>query len=54
VGIVEVSLVVIVKDVVGFLNGFEFNFCFFTLGFGDFVGVAGEGRLLSSVRYHLV
>jgi len=54
VGIVEVSLVVIVKDVVGFLNSFELDFCFFTLGFGDFVRVTGESGLLNSIRYGLV
>lgn len=47
VGIVEVSLVIIVKDVVGFLDGLELDFCFFTLGFGDFVGVTGESGLLN-------
>lgn len=52
--IVEVSLVVIVKDIVGFLDSFELDFCFLTLGFRDFVGVTGESGLLSSIRFDLV
>jgi len=45
VRVVEVPLVVIVEDLVGLLGGFEADFCFGAVGFGDFVGVVGEGGL---------
>lgn len=39
--VVKVSLVFIVKDIVGFLDGLELDFGGFTFIFGDFVGVTG-------------
>lgn len=43
--VVKVSLVFIVKDVVGFLDGLELDFGGFTFFFGDFVGVTGKSGL---------
>lgn len=49
-GIVDVTLVFIVEDIVGFLHGFKFGFGGFSLGFGDFVWVTGECGL----SHHIV
>jgi hypothetical protein len=38
--IIKVSLIVIVKNIVGLLNGFESDFGGLALVFGDFVRVA--------------
>lgn len=37
--VVEVALLVIVENLVGLADGFEADFCFGALAFGDFVGV---------------
>lgn len=46
-GIVDVTLIVIVEDIVGFLDGFESDLCFFAFAFGNFIGVVRKGGLLS-------
>lgn len=54
VGIVDVTLVFIIEDIVGFLDRFEFGFCVFSLGFGDLVGVTGKSGLSQHiVRYEV-
>lgn len=47
--IVQVALVVVVQDVVGFLDSLEFDLGFFSFGFRDFVRMVRECSL-SSVR----
>lgn len=44
-GVVDVALLVIIKDFVCLLNGLEFDLGGWALIFGDFVGVAREGGL---------
>ena len=43
------ALVVIVEDIVRFLDGLELDLGFFSFRFRDFVGVVGESGL-SSIR----
>jgi hypothetical protein len=45
VGVVNVALLVIVQDFVGFLNGLEFDLGSWAFIFGNFIGVAREGGL---------
>lgn len=44
-GIVEFSLVVIMKDLVGLADRLEFDFCCFTLSFRDLVRMTRKCRL---------
>jgi hypothetical protein len=45
--IVKVSLLVIVEDIVGFLDRLEPGRSFFAFRLGDLVGVVGQSRLLT-------
>lgn len=47
--VVDLSLLFIVEDVVGLLDGFEFDLGGFPFGLRDLVGVACEGGLFASV-----
>ena len=44
------ALVIVIEDIVGFLDGLELDLGFLSFRFGNFVGMVGEGGLLS-VRY---
>ena len=44
-GIVKVSFIFIVKDIVGFLDGFESYLRGFSFGLGDLIGVTCERSL---------
>jgi uncharacterized membrane protein YedE/YeeE len=44
-GIIKVSFIFIVKDIVGFLDGLESYLGGFSFGFGDLVGVICESGL---------
>lgn len=44
-GIVEVSLLIIVENIVGLLNRFESDLCFLSFAFWDLIGMTGESGL---------